>query len=166
MKDPTVTVLDNGKVRVKGTVRSILVTSGDSYSMGGYNALTPAWRDYRIDDVLTIDNGKVSDIEYRSNQYWWINPFLSQWTPDNVADNLGYGSRVAIPVSGGLNWNGMNPTGITRVLNSPTSMGDMDGKVDWSMWDDLIQAGNTTESQQQAPGLDPEKDAATIHERE
>lgn len=165
-KDPTVTVLDNGKVRVKGTVRSILVTSGDTYSMGGYNALTPAWRDYQIDDVLTIDNGKVSDIEYRSNQYWWINPFLSQWTPDNVADNLGYGSRIAIPVSGGLNWNGMNPTGITRVLNSPTSMGDMDGKVDWSMWDDLIQAGNTTESQQQAPDLDPEKDAATIHERE
>lgn len=60
----------------------------------------------------------------------------------------------------------MNPTGITRVLNAPTSMGGMDGKVDWSMWDDLIQAGNTANGQQQAPDLDPAKDAATIHDRE
>lgn len=166
VKDPTATVLENGKVRVKGKVRSILVTSGDTYSMGGYNALTPAWRDYQIDDILTIKNGKVSDIEYVGNQNWWINPFLTAWTPDRVADSIGEGNRIAIPVSGALNWNGMNPTGITRVLNAPTSMGGMDGKVDWSMWDDLIQAGNAANGQQQAPDLDPAKDAATIHDRE
>lgn len=163
--EPTVKAYDDGKVRVKGKVRAILVTSGDTYSESGYNALTPAWRDYRINDLLTIKNGKVSDIEYLANQHWWINPFLSQWTPDKVADDFGYGTRIAIPVSGSLNWNGMNPTGTTRVLNAPTSMGDMDGDVDWSLWNDLIQAGNTN-GQQQAPDLDPEKDAATIHERE
>ena len=52
------------------------------------------------------------------------------------------------------------------MLNAPTSMGGMDGKVDWSMWDDLIQAGNTANGQQQAPDLDPAKDADTIHDRE
>jgi hypothetical protein len=143
VKDPTAKVYDDGKVRVKGKVRTILVTSGDTYSEGDYNALTPAWRDYQIDDLLTIENGKVSDIEYEGAQYWWINPFLSQWTPDKVADSLGYGTRIAIPVSGGLNWNGMNPTGITRVLNAPESKGDLDGKVDWSMWDDVSFSSNT-----------------------
>lgn len=141
--DPTVKTYDDGKVRVKGKVRAILVTSGDTYSEGGYNALTPAWKDYQINDLITIEDGKVSNIEYLADQYWWINPFLSQWTPDRVADNFSYGTRIAIPVSGDLNWNGMNPTGITRVLNAPESKGDMDGKVDWSMWDDVTFSSNT-----------------------
>lgn len=164
--EPEAKVLGDGTVDVTGTVRTVLVTRGDTFSMNGYNALTPAWQDYEVNDNLTIRGGKVTAIRYRDGiNHWWINPWLNQWTPDRVASNIGEGTRIAIPVSGELNWNGMEPTSITRVLTAPKSMGDMDGTVDWTMWDDLIQAGGT-DAQQQAPGLDPEKDAATIHERE
>lgn len=163
---PKAKTLNDGSVEITGKVRTILVTRGDTYSSDGYNALTPAWRDFEINDILTIKNGKVSSIRYeRGINYWWINPWLNQWKPDNVADIIGGGERVAIPVSGTLNWTGMNPTSITRVLKSPNGMGDLDGTVDWSLWDDLIQAGGS-DSTQQAPDLDPEKDAATLHERE
>lgn len=135
---PKAVASDDGTVRVTGTVRTVLVTSGDEYSLAGYNALTPAWKDYRIEDVLTVKGGKVTRILYEGAVHWWLNPYLSQWVPDNVADDIGRGTRIAIPVSGSLNWNGLNPTGITRVLSHPVTQGDLDGMVDWSMWEDII----------------------------
>lgn len=164
--EPEATVRSDGTIDVKGTVRTVLVTKGDTFSMNGYNALTPAWQDYEINDNLTIQDGKVASIRYRDGiNHWWVNPWLNKWTPDYVAKNIAEGTRIAIPVSGTLNWDGMEPTSITPALRTPKSMGDMDGNVDWTMWNDLIQAGGTDASQQ-APDLDPEKDAATIHERE
>lgn len=136
--EPKATAYNDGKVRVKGTVRAILVTNGDDYNLAGYNAVTPAWKDYSINDLLTIKDGKVTWIEHDSDEYWWLNPYFNKWTPNNVAENIGEGKRIAIPVQGDLNWNGLNQTGITRVLNHPVTKGDLLGKVDWSMWEDII----------------------------
>ncbi|MFZ3412099.1 hypothetical protein [Bifidobacterium adolescentis] len=140
--EPKSTAYNDGKVRVKGTVRAILVTNGDTYSLGGYKAVTPAWRDYAINDLLTIKDGKVSWIEHDADEYWWLNPYFNEWTPDNVAKNIGGGNRIAIPVQGDLNWNGLNQTGITKVLRHPESEGDLLGKVDWSMWEDISFTSN------------------------
>lgn len=160
---PTAKMIDEDTVKVTGTVRAVLVTSGDTYKMGGYSALTPAWKDYQVSDTLRIKDGKIASLQSNVDGYWWLNPWMKQWEPDNIADSIGSGDRVAIPVSGNLQWDGMNPTGSTCILKAPVTMADMDGKVNWDLWDGISPTGGS--GSQQAHGLDPEKDAAAIQDR-
>lgn len=164
---PTASAEPDGRVRVTGTVRAVLVTQGDTLTGDGWSLLTPAWRDYDIDDLLTVENGKVVKVTHEGDDGWWYDPWLDDWTDGNPVDDMDDGTRVAIPVSGRLAFNGVSPTGLTGSLTCPGTFADMDGKIDWSLTKDLpVTAGDTDMDGQQPDDIDPEKDAATIHERE
>lgn len=140
--EPSATVLPDGTVEVTGTVRAIMVTSGDRFTLNGYSALTPAWSDYMIDDILTVKGGKIGKLEHKALDYWWTDPWLADWTPDNVASNIGAGERVAIPVQGGLDWRGFEPSGMVQALDAPITQADLDGRVKWTLWDKVPLPGS------------------------
>lgn len=161
---PNISVADDGTVTVTGKIKTILVTSGDTFQMGDYHALTPAWEERNVKDKLTIKDGKIASISYDGNR-WWTNPWLTEWKPADAVTQIGYGTRTVIPVKGSLSWDGLNPSGTINILYAPvTQADDMHGKFDWTLWDG-ISANTGGDSPQQAPGLDPEKDAATLQDR-
>lgn len=164
---PKATAQAGGVVRVTGTVRSILVTRGDRLTGAGWSLLTPAWRDHSIDDLVTVRNGVAVKVIHMGDDDWWNDPWLDDWTSGDVVESMDGGTRVAIPVVGTLSFDGMNPSGLTGSLTCPGTFADMDGRIDWSLTEDLpVTAGQTDRGGQQPDDVDPERDAATIHERE
>lgn len=163
---PNVKADDDGTVTIKGTVKTILVTNGDTFKMGGYYAITPAWGEYEVNDKLTVKDGKIVSISYYAGNWWWTNPWLSEWNLSDAVTQLGYGKRIVIPVKGSLSWDGLAPTGMFGLLYAPvTQADDTRGACDWSLWNDIhSRAGG--EGLQQLPEYDPDEDAATIEERE
>lgn len=153
---PTARVLDSrkGLVQVTGTVRAILLQDRDSFSQASYpdkqwHALTPAWKDYEIEDTLTIKDGHAAKYVNGKTDPWWINPWLRAWDT-NMAGDTSNGTRVAIPVEGYA----PETDGIRRIshitVEDPQTVprvmgGDADGTpVDWSLWDGLIKLKPTT----------------------
>lgn len=138
VNEPTIRVTDN-RIHVTGTVRAIILGDDDRYtSENDWHALTPAWQDYPIDDQITIHNGKITAVISLNNDYWWINPYLLAWD-DTVAANISQGQRVAIPVKGQPVMT-LDHDLTTPVLRAPVSMGDLGGRVDWSLWNGLWHA--------------------------
>ena len=139
---PHVTVNDDSTMHVTGTVRAMLVQDTDTFNNGTYYAITPAWRDYQIDDTLTVENGKISRILSSGSNDWWLNPWLEHWTT-RMADSLANGERKSIPVNGKPAMN-LFHYGVAPMLKGPATQGDLDGKVDWSLWSDIpMQAPNS-----------------------
>lgn len=142
MDGPHVTINDNSTMHVTGTVRTILVQDTDTFNNGTYYAITPAWRDYQIDDTLTVENGKISRILSSGSNDWWLNPWLEHWNT-RMADSLANGERKSIPVNGKPTMN-LSHYGVAPMLKGPATQGDLDGKVDWSLWSDIpMQAPNS-----------------------
>ena len=158
LTEPTATVINSNTVRVTGIVRSILVTGTDTFSLGQWHAITPVWETRQVDDLLTIENGKITGVEYDKTTPWWTNPWLSDWTA-SIIDNMNSGTRVAIPVDGATSMD-LSHTSLAGTPSSPKTMGDEN--VDWSLWNGLATTGD---SPQQPDGLDPERDAATVKDR-
>lgn len=164
---PTATLSKTpGGVRVQGTLRVMVVQDTDTFSWGDWHALTPAFKDYEIDDMLTFTNGALSAVDQRGERSWLASPWLEPWTDDMSALNAS--GRVAIPVKGWLDM-GLTHYRPSHALQAPASQADMDGQVDWSMWNSLISDGlidvGGSNQKQQPDNLDPEKDAATLLER-
>lgn len=162
---PTVESSDGRTVRVAGTVRLMAVSDGDTYTQGGWRALTPAWRDYRVDDVLTFDGaGRISNVRHRAQDHWWIDPWLTKWDENLIADlNASDTERTAIPVAGLPDMGMLQHTSLGGALRAPSSMGDMSG-VDWSLWTGVLNPGGDAAGQRQ-DGLDPQGDADTLRQR-
>lgn len=135
---PHVTVNEDRTVTVTGKVESILLQDGDSFNNGSIWALTPAWRNYDINDELTIANGKISGMNINGDNPWWINPWLTRWD-NNMADDLSEGTRIAIPVKGDPEM-GLAHSSMTPILKGPVTQSDLDGKVDWHLWDSIPMA--------------------------
>ena len=135
---PHVTVNEDQTVTVTGKVESMLLQDGDSFNNGSIWALTPAWRDYDINDELTIANGKISGMNINGDNPWWINPWLTRWD-NNMADDLSEGTRIAIPVKGDPEM-GLAHSSMTPILKGPVTQSDLDGKVDWHLWDSIPMA--------------------------
>lgn len=128
----------DGTVTVTGTVRFMLLQDGEQFSGNGYTGITPAWQDYAIKDVLTIDGeGKVSKIDYRGRNDWWINPWLMQWNATAPASIAPMARRVCIPVKGDPHIELNHMVGARRLAVPQTKL-DLDGKVDFSLWDGLL----------------------------
>lgn len=129
---------ENGKVRVTGTVRVILVQGYDGMdeplALGDYRSVTPATRDYEISDLVAIRDGKVRRVEHSKDDPWWIDPWITQWDLD-MPDDMGDGTRVSIPVKGAPSWPGMVWDSDGGRLKGPESLGD--GDVDVTMWGDI-----------------------------
>lgn len=143
IKGPVAKVEGNN-IRVTGTVRSILVQDTDTYGAGDYSAITPAWKNYEVNDLLTIQDNKVASVKHEKSDPWWIDPWVSVWD-DNMANDLTSATRYAIPVKGQPNM-GLSHYGETPLLGAPQNGGD-DG-VDWSAWGDLnIPAGGGSAGQ-------------------
>lgn len=128
----------DGTIVVTGTVRFMLLQDGEQFGGNGYTGITPAWQDYDIKDVLTLDEtGKVKNIDYRKWNYWWINPWLMEWdayAPQTIAP---LARRVCIPVKGDAHIRLSHMIGARR-LAVPQTMLDLGGDVDFSLWDGLL----------------------------
>ena len=138
------------KVRVTGTVRAILVqgnTRGrdDRVASWGWYAVTPAVKEWKVDDLLSIRDGKVSGIEHRTDDPWWTDPWLTEWTKD-IASGFDGATRTAIPVKGMPSFDGQGYPDVDA-LYEPESEGE-DG-TDWSMWSDLPGQGPSDEDNKQ-----------------
>lgn len=154
---PTARVIDSrkGLVQVTGTVRAVFLQDRDTFGQASWPdkewyALTPSWKDYEIEDTLTIRDGKAVEYVNGPSDPWWINPWLRAWN-DSMASDTDNGTRVAIPVEG-------DPQETERYMNikhmavedfqtAPRLMGgDTTGgtPVDWSLWDGLIKLKPTT----------------------
>ena len=126
--------------------------------MGQWHAVTPVWETWQVDDLLTIENGKITGVKYGKTTPWWTNPWLSDWTA-SIIDGMNGGTRIAIPVDGTPSMD-LSHTSLAGTPSSPKTMGDEN--VDWSLWDGLADTGG---GRQQADGLSPEQDAATLNDR-
>lgn len=138
--EPKAEVNSDGTVKITGSMRSIFLQDTDSYNAGGYYAVTPAWKTYRIEDVLTInDDRKVTKLTCSGDNYWWLNPWLEKWG-DNIANNFASDSeRIAIPVLGEPD---MHLTHYASyVLPAPEGMADSDVEADWHYWNNLNLVG-------------------------
>ena len=93
---------------------------------------------YDINDELTIANGKISGMNINGDNPWWINPWLTRWD-NNMADDLSEGTRIAIPVKGDPEM-GLAHSSMTPILKGPVTQSDLDGKVDWHLWDSVPMA--------------------------
>ena len=84
VSDPTVDVLPDGRVEVKGSLRTVLWTDGETEAStqgadgSAWWAFAPAYAIYDIDETLTIEDGKVSGVD-GSTDRWLVSPFLSDW---------------------------------------------------------------------------------------
>ncbi|PWG62667.1 hypothetical protein [Bifidobacterium callitrichidarum] len=143
VKGPVAKV-EGDNIRVTGTVRSILVQDTDTYGAGDYSAITPAWKNYEVNDLLTIRDNKVASVKHETSDPWWIDPWMQEWD-DTMANNLTTATRYAIPVKGQPDM-GLSHYGESPLLGAPQTGGD-DG-VDWSAWKDLkIPAGGGSAGQ-------------------
>lgn len=84
VSDPTADVLPDGRVKVKGALRTILWTDGETEALtqgadgSAWWAFAPAYAIHGIDETLTIEDGKVSGVD-GSTDRWLVSPFLSDW---------------------------------------------------------------------------------------
>lgn len=84
VSDPTVDVLPDGRVKVKGALRTVLWTDGETEAStqgadgSAWWAFAPAYAIHDIDETLTIEDGKVSGVD-GSTDRWLVSPFLSDW---------------------------------------------------------------------------------------
>lgn len=141
--------ISNDTILITGTVRSILLQDDDTYQAGEYHALTPAWQDYPIKDQITVRNGKIVKIISLESNYWWTNPWLTEWDR-SMPDNVSEGTRIAIPVKGTPNM-GLQHDGRTRIVKGPASQADLNGRVDWHLWDNLGVIGQSSDGTCQNP---------------
>lgn len=143
IKGPTAKV-DGNAIRITGTVKSILVQDTDTYGAGDYSAITPAWKTYEINDLVTIRDGKVASVKHEKSDPWWIDPWIRDWD-DTMASSLTTATRYAIPVKGVPNM-GLAHYGETPLLGAPKTGADTG--VDWSAWGDLdVPAGGGSAGQ-------------------
>lgn len=84
VSDPTADVLPDGRVEVKGSLRTVLWTDGETEAStqgadgATWWAFAPAYAFHDIDETLTIEDGKVSGVD-GSTDRWLVSPFLSDW---------------------------------------------------------------------------------------
>lgn len=89
--EPTADVLADGRVEVKGILRTVLWTDGETEAptqgADGFAwwAFAPAYAIYDIDETLTIEDGKVSGVD-GSTDRWLVSPFLSDWNKNPCWD--------------------------------------------------------------------------------
>lgn len=135
--DPTVEYAGGRKVKVSGTVKSMLATQGDSISYDGtWSAFTPAWKETTISDTLTFDPSYETIVNVKSGQEntWWLSPWTARWSNRNLIRSFDSETRVVLPLKGGLDFTGQNPTGLTKTLTCPVTEADMYETADWSYW--------------------------------
>lgn len=127
---------DGTEAHVTGTVRVILLQGGDTFHHDDWWALTPAWRDYTIDDTLRFDtDGTITAYEPHGADHWWLAPALTAWDATMPAAMTG-GHRVAIPVQGRPVMDGQWPS--IALMDTPRTTTDMDGRVDFTLWGDRL----------------------------
>lgn len=162
---PRIASTEGRVVRVTGIVRFMAASDGDTYAQGQWHALTPAWRTYRVDDAITFDKaGRITGVRHRQQDHWWIDPWLTKWDENLVAELNSSGTeRVAVPVLGLPDMGMLQHTSLGGSLRAPSSMGDM-SDVDWSLWTGLANPGGDAGGQRQ-DGLDPQRDADTLKQR-
>lgn len=89
--EPTADVLADGRVEVKGVLRTVLWTDGETEVTtqgadgSAWWAFAPAYAIYDIDETLTIEDGKVSGVD-GSTDRWLVSPFLSDWNKNPCWD--------------------------------------------------------------------------------
>ena len=133
---PHVTINGN-MAQVTGQVRSMLIQPGDSFHSTDYWAITPAWQTNTINDTLTFTtDGRISSFTPHGANYWWVNPWYTTWD-DSMANSMATAERVAIPVKGQP---AMNLYPSTDVMRAPQTQADLDGIVDWRLWDGICLA--------------------------
>lgn len=136
---PHVDVTGTDSVEVTGTVTAIMVGQ-DTFTSTSWSAITPAWRQWPIHDTITFDRAMRADVTHANDDPWWVDPLLTVWD-GTMAGRMDTGTRVAIPVTGSPDWPGLMWDGVTEPLEVPATMGDLDGRVDWRLWDGLALAG-------------------------
>lgn len=137
IEGPTVEHTGEHTATVTGVVRAILVEPGDTFHSTDTYALTPSWQDYPVSDELTFDtDGKVSEVSSNQPSPWWVSPWNQLWDT-NMNRIMANGRRVAIPVQGQPVMD-INPT--QPVMRAPATQADLDGKVDWSLWEGMCMA--------------------------
>ena len=133
---PHVTINGN-TAQVTGQVRSMLIQPGDSFHSTDYWAITPAWQTNTIDDTLTFTrDGRISGFTPHGANHWWVNPWYTTWD-DSMANSMAAAERVAIPVKGRPVMN-LYPS--TDVMRAPQTPADLDGIVDWRLWNGICLA--------------------------
>ncbi|MBT1164550.1 hypothetical protein [Bifidobacterium felsineum] len=123
-------------IRVTGTVKGILLQDGDTWQAGGMSNITPAWTSYRIDDTLTIKDGRITGISPTGDDYWWIDPWLKPWDGE-LPKTVGASSsttRVGIPIQGSVDM-GLHHYGLMRILTHPDGQ-SADG-YDMTLWNNV-----------------------------
>lgn len=89
--EPTATVLSDGRVEVKGSLRTVLWTDGETEATtqgsdgSVWWAFAPAYDVIDIDETLTIEDGRVSGVDGSSDR-WLASPFLSDWNKNPCWD--------------------------------------------------------------------------------
>lgn len=89
--EPAADVLADGRVEVKGVLRTVLWTDGETEVTtqgadgSAWWAFAPAYAIYDIDETLTIEDGKVSGVD-GSTDRWLVSPFLSDWNKNPCWD--------------------------------------------------------------------------------
>lgn len=141
------TNVQGDRIIVTGTVRAILLMDDDTYRAGDRHALTPAWRDMPIHDEILIHDNRIRSVTHRNANPWWIDPWHEPWSVDWAADMTGPNTRrIAIPIIGQPAMN-LSHTGDAVLLKAPKTMGDLDGNVDWSLWDGETLTANGAQNQ-------------------
>lgn len=91
VSDLTADVLPDGRVKVKGALRTVLWTDGETEATtqgadgSAWWAFAPAYAIHDIDETLTIEDGKVSGVD-GSTDRWLVSPFLSDWNKNPCWD--------------------------------------------------------------------------------
>lgn len=91
VSDPTADVLPDDRVEVKGSLRTVLWTDGETEATtqgsdgSTWWAFAPVYAIHDIDETLTIEDGKVSGVD-GSTDRWLVSPFLSDWNKNPCWD--------------------------------------------------------------------------------
>lgn len=135
---PNATATDDGRVRVRGTVRVMLIQSDEDAAYGRrgpWFTITPIQADLPVDDLVTVRDGKVEDVEHSASNPWFIDPWHEEWDTEaaRVLERAG-GVRTLIAAHGDVpDWSFVNWDAYTKRLPQPRLEGDPD--FDWTLWD-------------------------------
>ena len=136
---PNATVTDDGRVRVRGTVRVMLVQGDEDAAYGRrgpWFTVTPIQADLPVDDLVTVRDGKVEDVEHSESNPWFIDPWHEAWDTDaaDVLQRAG-GVRTLIAAHGDVpDWGSfLRSDADSARLPQPRLEGDPD--FDWTLWD-------------------------------